>query len=105
MLGVEGAPEAEQAAAQEQVRQRTEGNGRARHGEAAQLVARQPDTVPGNEFRCQEAVFGMHRRVIGAIRELGVHKPHLGGVLGDVGVDPAVRVLLLELPAAFEHLG
>ena len=47
----------------------------------------------------------MHRRVILTIRELGVHKPHLRGVLGDVGVDPAVLMLLLQLPAALQHLG
>ena len=72
--------------------------------EAAQLVIGEPDPVAGGELRSQQPVFLVDLRVVVATGEVIVRCAHLGRVLGDVGVDPAVVVLLLQLPAAVHHL-
>ena len=103
VVGVCGAAQAEQAAAEEQVRQRAERNRRTRLREAAQLVIGEPDPVAGGELRSQQPVFFVDVRVVVATGEVVVRCANLGRVLGDVRVDPAVVVLLLQLPAAVHH--
>ena len=103
VLGVCSAAQAEEAAAEEQVRQRTKRNRRARLREATQLVIGEPDPVARCELRSQQSVFLVDLRVVVATGEVVVRCANLGRVLGDVRVDPAVIVLLLQLPAAVHH--
>ncbi len=55
------------------------------------------------ELRSQQPVFFVNVSVVVAIREVVARCANLGRVLGDVRVDPAVVVLLLQLPAAVHH--
>ncbi len=96
MLGVCSAAQAEEAAAQEQVRQRAERNRCACFRKAAQLVIGEPDPVAGGELRSQQPVFLVNLRVVVGTGEVVVSCANLGRVLGDVRVDPAVVVLLFN---------
>ena len=59
--------------------------------------------MAGGELRSQQPVFFVDVRVVVATGEVVVRCANLGRVLGDVRVDPAVVVLLLQLPAAVHH--
>src|SRR5262249_32018009 len=104
VLGGGGAADPEQAAAEEQVRERAERDRGAGLREPAELVLREPDAVAGRELRPEQPVLLVDVGVVVAVGELEPGRPQLGRVLRDVGVDPAVGVFFLELPAGLHHL-
>ena len=106
VLGVGGPAEAEQAAAEEQVRQRAERDGRARLREPAELVVGEPDAVAGREFRPEQPVLLVDVGVVVAVGEARAATVRSSDGFSEMWVlIQQSGCFLLQLPAALHHLG